>query len=107
MLGGICVDIYRSCCVGDVVEEKTISVQNELGLHARPAAKIAQAAQKYSASIHIKIAEREIDAKSILDILSLAAPMGTDVAVKASGHDATEAVSDIVRLFKERFGEER
>jgi phosphocarrier protein len=90
-----------------VVLEQTISVRNELGLHARPAAQIAQTAQKYAATVKITLAEREIDAKSILDILSLAAPRGTDLSIKAQGDDAREAMTSIVRLFEDRFGEDR
>ncbi|MFA6809998.1 MAG: HPr family phosphocarrier protein [Desulfoplanes sp.] len=90
-----------------VVQEKAISVQNEFGLHARPAAQIAQEAQKFSSVIHIGMQGREIDAKSILDILSLAAPRGTDLFLKAEGCDAYEAVQRIARLFEERFGEGR
>ncbi len=90
-----------------VVLEKTISVRNELGLHARPAAQLAQIAQNYGATVKIVLDEREIDAKSILDILSLAAPRGADLCIKAQGSDAHEAVTKIVRLFEERFGEDR
>ena len=97
-----------SCYVCDaVVQEKAISVQNEFGLHARPAARIAQEAQKFSSVIRIGMQDREIDAKSILDILSLAAPRGTDLSLKAEGCDALEAVQRIAHLFEERFGEER
>ena len=98
----------RSGYVCDVVvQEQIISVRNELGIHARPAAQIAQTAQKYAAAVKIALDDREIDAKSILDILSLAAPRGTDLCIKAKGHDAREAVTHIVRLFEERFGEDR
>ena len=89
-----------------VVQEKAISVRNEFGLHARPAARIAREAQKFSSIIRIAMHDREIDAKSILDILSLAAPRGTDLFLKAEGCDAKEAVQEISRLFEEHFGEE-
>ena len=102
------VEDIRSGYVCDaVVLEKTIRVRNELGLHARPAAQIAQTAQKYAAAVKIALKEREIDAKSILDILSLAAPRGTDLCIRAQGCDAQEAVTNIVRLFEDRFGEDR
>ncbi len=89
------------------VQEQTIRVRNELGLHARPAAQIAQTAQKFVAAVNIALDDREIDAKSILDILSLAAPRGTDLCIRARGDDAHEAVINIVRLFEDRFGEDR
>jgi phosphocarrier protein len=84
-----------------------VSVSNELGLHARPAARIAQEAQKYEAEICFCQDEREIDAKSILDILTLAAPRGSGLRIKARGSDAREALASLCRLFEERFGEER
>lgn len=90
-----------------IVQEKTLSVQNEFGLHARPAAKIAKEAQKFSSAIRILMDDREIDAKSILDILSLAAPRGTALSLKAEGKDAAEAVHSIAELFAGRFGEDR
>ena len=86
---------------------QNVSVINELGLHARPAARIAQEAQKYEADICFYQDEREIDAKSILDILTLAAPQGSDLQIKAHGCDAREALNSIIRLFEERFGEDR
>jgi len=84
-----------------------VSIINELGLHARPAARIAQEAQKYEAEISFFQDEREIDAKSILDILTLAAPKGSDLRITAQGSDAREALDSICRLFEERFGEDR
>jgi len=105
--GSVENDIRSGYVCDGVVLEKTISVRNELGLHARPAAQLAQIAQKYAATIKIVLDEREIDAKSILDILSLAAQRGTDLCIKAWGSDADEAVTNIVRLFEERFGEDR
>lgn len=84
-----------------------VNVLNELGLHARPAARIAQEAQKFEADISFCQDEREIDAKSILDILTLAAPQGSGLRIKAHGNDAREALESICRLFKDRFGEDR
>ncbi|HKK33014.1 MAG TPA: HPr family phosphocarrier protein [Desulfomicrobiaceae bacterium] len=84
-----------------------VSVRNELGLHARPAARIAQEAQKYEANIFFCQDEREVDAKSILDILTLAAPRGSGLRIKAYGADAREALASISRLFEERFGEDK
>ncbi len=90
-----------------LIQEQTIRVRNECGLHARPAAQIVQTAQRFAATVTIVMDDREIDATSILDILSLAAPLGTLVRIKAQGQDAQEAVAALVRLFEDRFGEER
>ncbi len=89
------------------VQEKVIRVGNSLGLHARPAGKISQEAQRYAASITVHSGGMEADAKSILDLLTLAAPQGTELRLRAQGADAAEAVSALSRLFEDMFGEER
>ena len=89
------------------VREKVIRVGNSLGLHARPAGKISQEAQRYAASITVHSGGMEADAKSILDLLTLAAPQGTELRLRAQGADAAEAVSALSRLFEDMFGEER
>lgn len=89
------------------VQEKMIRVGNSLGLHARPAGKISQEAQRYAASITVHSSGMEADAKSILDLLSLAAPQGTELRLRAQGPDAAEAISGLTQLFEEMFGEER
>jgi len=89
------------------VQEKVIRVGNSLGLHARPAGKISQEAQRYAASITVHSGGMEADAKSILDLLTLAAPQGTELRLRAQGADAAEAVSALSRLFEDMFGEDR
>lgn len=91
----------------DEVQEKIIRVGNSLGLHARPAGKISQEAQRYAASITVHSCDMEADAKSILDLLSLAAPQGTELTLRAHGPDADAAISGLSRLFEDMFGEER
>lgn len=83
-----------------------VRVANELGLHARPAARLAQEAQRYASAIALVCGDQEVDAKSILDILTLAAPQGGRMTVRATGHDAAEALTSITRLFESRFVEE-
>ena len=83
--------------------EVTVCVENELGLHARPAGKLAQLAQTFQAEIALCMADQRADAKSILDILSLAAQQGTDICIKASGPDAEEALEKITQLFDNKF----
>lgn len=89
------------------VQEKVIRVSNSLGLHARPAGKISQEAQRYAASITICLREVEADAKSILDVLTLAAPQGAELTLRAHGPDAASALQGLSRLFEEKFGEDR
>lgn len=91
----------------DNVHERIIRVGNSLGLHARPAGKISQEAQRYASSITVHSNDMEADAKSILDLLSLAAPQGTELRLRAQGPDAAEAVSTLTRMFEDMFGEDR
>ena len=89
------------------VQEKIIRVGNSLGLHARPAGKISQEAQRYAAAITVHSNGIGADAKSILDLLTLAAPQGTELVLRAQGPDAAEAITGLARLFEDMFGEER
>ncbi len=83
--------------------EICISLDNEFGLHARPAAILAKEAQKFTSDIRLLSDGREVDAKSILDILTLAATNGSDLIVRASGKDAPEALRRIRELITGRF----
>jgi phosphocarrier protein len=91
----------------DDVHERIIRVGNSLGLHARPAGKISQEAQRYASSITVHSSDTEADAKSILDLLSLAAPQGTELRLRAQGPDAAQAISSLSRMFEDMFGEDR
>ncbi len=81
----------------------TVSVLNEQGLHARPAAVLAKEAQRFPCDVRIVHNGDEVDAKSILDILTLAAGHGTNLDIVASGPMAEEAVAHIAQLFQKRF----
>lgn len=82
---------------------RNLCVTNELGLHARPAAKLAQEAQKFAARVTLVSGEQEVDAKSILDILTLAISQGSDVELRAEGEDADAAIQHIEELFRSKF----
>ena len=86
--------------------ETTVVITNDLGMHARPAALVAQAAQQFSADVALIAADRRVDAKSILDILSLAAGKGTTLVVRGRGKDAEECVNAIAGLVRVQFQEE-
>ncbi|MDO4767825.1 MAG: HPr family phosphocarrier protein [Pseudomonadota bacterium] len=87
------------------IQEKIIRVGNTLGIHARPAGKISQEAQRYESAVSIHSKDGEADAKSILDILALAAPQGAELTLRAQGPDAKEAVRALSDLFADMFGE--
>lgn len=84
---------------------RRVYVVNELGLHARPAARLAQEAQKFSSEIRLKVGSQEVDAKSILDILTLAVGNGSGLEIKARGDDAAQAIEHLARLFRTNFQE--
>ncbi|WP_244147279.1 HPr family phosphocarrier protein [Desulfonatronovibrio hydrogenovorans] len=86
-------------------QEILVSLDSEFGLHARPAALLAREAQKFSSDIWLGFDGREVDAKSILDILTLAAPNGSTLRILARGSDAQDAVRHIRRLIMGRFEE--
>ena len=79
--------------------EATIFIKNELGLHARPAARLAHAAQQFDAQITLEYEGMTADAKSILDILSLAAGKGASLTLRCHGEDAALAVEAITEVF--------
>lgn len=84
---------------------KEIEVQNKLGLHARAAAKLVHTAARFAADVKVKKGEEEVDAKSILGVLLLAAPKGSTVVVTAIGDDEEDAVRSIQELFDSKFDE--
>lgn len=84
---------------------KEIEIQNKLGLHARAAAKLVHMAARFKSDIKVCKGSEEVDAKSILGILLLAAGPGTRIRVTANGEDEGEAVSSIEQLIDSRFDE--
>ena len=80
-----------------------VRVLNEQGLHARPAARLSQEAQKYACSIHLRHDGENVDAKSILDILTMAAGHGSELELHAHGPDALDALRHLRELFHNRF----
>lgn len=85
---------------------RELAVINRLGLHARAAAKLVHAAGGFSSQIYLAMDGEEVDAKSILGILLLAAAQGSDVTLRCEGTDEQEALDAIAELFAQRFGEE-
>lgn len=85
---------------------RRVCVVNDMGLHARPAARLAQEAQKFDSVILLAAGEQEVDAKSILDILTLAAGEGSDLEIRAKGQDATAALERLTGLFRRKFEED-
>jgi phosphotransferase system HPr (HPr) family protein len=89
----------------DVVVEKELWVENRLGLHARPVAKIATAAQQFDAEIYLEKDGVVVEARDLLAVLSLDCPQGTRLVLRASGPQAREAAAFIASLFARKFEE--
>ncbi len=85
--------------------EREIDIVNRLGLHARAAAKLVHLASGFRSAVTLFVDGEEVDAKSILGILLLAASQGTRVLVRCDGDDEAAAMTAIAALFADRFGE--
>lgn len=84
---------------------KEITIQNSVGLHARPATFFIQKANEYKSSIWIEMGERRINAKSLLGVLSLGIDKGTTIVLNADGDDEEEAVNGLVQLISSNFAD--
>ena len=84
---------------------KSFEVRNKLGLHARAAAQFVRVSSKYDSDIRIKKDGYEVDGKSILGVLSLAAIKGTTIEIVAQGDDSEQAFDEISALIECGFGE--
>jgi len=85
---------------------KDVMVQNQVGLHARPATFFIQKANEFKSSIWIEKEERRVNAKSLLGILSLGIVGGTQIRIIADGSDEETAVDGLVELVESGFAEE-
>lgn len=85
--------------------ERPITIKNKLGLHARAAVKFVNTANRFGADIRIEKDGDEIDGKSILGILTLAATQGSDIVLKVDGADEEAAWKALFDLIDQRFGE--
>jgi phosphocarrier protein HPr len=88
------------------VIEREIAIQNRLGLHARAAAKFVQTASRFKSAVKIRKNGEEVDGKSILGILLLAASQGTTIVVAVDGEDERDAFAAVEELITRRFDEE-
>jgi len=84
----------------------SVTVVNQLGMHARAAAKFVHVATRYQARVRVARDSREMDGKSIMGILLLAAARGSTITISAEGSDERAAVDALVALVRSGFGEE-
>jgi phosphocarrier protein len=85
--------------------DKTVAIRNKLGLHARAAVKFVNLANRFGSTVKIVKDSDEIDGKSILGILTLAATQGTTIRLLVSGKDEDAAMTALVELIANRFDE--
>ena len=85
---------------------KKVKIKNKLGLHARAAVKFVNTANRFASSVRLEKDGQEIDGKSILGILTLAATQGTELILKVAGHDEQAAMKALIKLIDNKFYEE-
>ena len=90
----------------DSVVSKDVVVQNQLGLHARPASMFVKTATKFASEIMVEKEGESVNGKSIMGLMMLAASHGTTLTVTAEGSDATDAVNELEDLVNRNFEEE-
>ena len=85
--------------------ERIVTIANKNGLHARPAAEIVKTAAKFKSDITLMRDDLEVNGKSIMGVMMLAAEYGSSLVLRADGNDAEEAVSALSTLIESKFGE--
>ena len=83
-----------------------VTIENELGLHARPAMSFVDLANQYASDIKVSKGEQEVDGKSIMQMMMLAATQGTKLQITAEGEDAEQAIAALQSLVESKFEEE-
>lgn len=86
--------------------EKKFIINNRHGLHARPAAQLVKIASRYKCDIRLSKEEMEINAKSIMGVMMLAAEVGSEITVRAEGEDEEQAIEALGDLIENSFGED-
>ena len=89
-----------------MVAQKEVEITNKVGLHARPASLIVEVTNKFKSKIWIEKDGQKVDGKSVMSLLLLCAGKGSKIKVKAKGPDAQESVDALVKIIKDKFGEE-
>jgi phosphocarrier protein HPr len=87
------------------MREITLTLRNQVGLHARPAALFAQAAKNFKSTLSVRKEDRTVDANSILSVLTLGAGSGAVITIRANGDDEELAIAQLQKLIESNFGE--
>ena len=87
------------------MKKEKIILQNETGLHARPAAELVKLASTFKSDVNLTANEKTVNAKSILAIMSLGIKASTEIEIECNGEDEETAIQEIVKAFNNKFGE--
>jgi phosphocarrier protein HPr len=87
------------------LKERTVTIVNKLGLHARAAAKLVTLAAKFKCTVRLRKGHKEVSGKSIMGVMMLAAGLGSRITIIADGPDAAAALDQLEALFADKFGE--
>lgn len=85
--------------------KKKVTIKNDAGVHARPAAALVKLASKFESDFHIHMYGYKVNGKSILGVMTLAAEQGTELELEFDGKDEEEAAEEIIALIENGFGE--
>ncbi|WP_242394115.1 HPr family phosphocarrier protein [Anaeromyxobacter oryzisoli] len=85
--------------------ERSFTIVNQLGLHARAAAQLVQTANRYRSEIHVEKDGMQVNGKSIMGVLTLAAAKGSQITVSCEGEDAETALAALAKVIEGGFGE--
>lgn len=88
------------------MQERSVTIINKLGLHARAAAKFVTTAASFSSSVDLSRDKQRVNGKSIMGVMMLAASRGTELIIMTQGIDEVEAADSLVKLVADRFGEQ-
>ena len=86
-------------------QSRKIKIRNKLGLHARAAGKIVELSNKFDSRLFLRKDGQEVDGASILSILTLSCPKGTEIEVRIEGGDSEIFMEELSDLFEQKFGE--
>lgn len=89
----------------EIGDERVVRIPNRFGLHARPAAEFVKLAGRYRSDVWVRKDDTEVNGKSIMGMMMLAAEYGCEISIRAAGDDAAEALGELVRLVENGFGE--
>ena len=90
----------------DQHRQVTVTIQNRLGMHARPAMAFVDLANTFKSTVQVRKDAQVVDGKSIMQMMMLAATQGTQLHVEATGPDADQAIADLTALVDRKFDEE-